>query len=112
MDLEDCSLFESQYVSLEGDLGSFPYQIVLRYRGVSLPATCPWCEHEKEMIDHAIFYYPKVVRISRMADFLPSVDWRVSPIQHFLQCLNKSLDSELARIQGVRMIYITTRFGC
>lgn len=52
------------------------------------------------MVDHAIFYYPKVMRIWRMVDLLYRINLIDNATLLFLKSLKLSLDSKMARIQG------------
>lgn len=86
--------------------GYLPTMSILRDRGVLFLTAYPYYELKEETIDHDLFCCLRVVWIWRMADLLSGVSLMDNPTQIFLQSLKASLDSEMARTQGMRRAYM------
>ncbi|XP_021603210.1 uncharacterized protein LOC110608295 [Manihot esculenta] len=56
--------------------GVFPTRDILLRRGIHVPATCLFCDHD-ESISHVFLHCPMAVELLRLADFSTAVDFPI-----------------------------------
>lgn len=69
-----------------------------------LSPLCPYCEIEDKSVGHALFCCPRVVRIWRLANLLHGI-FSIPNLRVLGQF--EALDSEIAKVPKIHIIYIT-----